>query len=138
MKSRDTTAYRSVYAIRCKANGKMYIGSSVNPETRIKTHFSELKNKLMKGLDNCYLGSTKESKERNLAFLTDYKTYGIEGFEFYILERDLPYYESFEREQYYTLLYRTNEVDFGYNRAAGNRIVPKSFEIIEGLPPKKD
>ena len=135
----DTSKPRSVYAVRCKANGKMYIGSSVDPETRMRTHFSEARYKIRNGIENCYNGSTQETKDRTIAFTKDFEKYGEKGFELYIIEKDLPFDESFEREQYYTLLYRTNEMEYGYNRAAGRRIfTSRGYTVINGLPPKKD
>lgn len=87
-----------VYAIVCKTNGKMYVGSSQNLIMRKTQHISELR-KCKHGNDNLQ---------------RDFNNYGEQSFRFLIIERcyvtDLE-----EREQYYIDLY--NSIENGYNIA---------------------
>jgi group I intron endonuclease len=43
-KSRDIPTSAGVYQIRCKQNGKIYVGSAVNPEGRWHSHRRDLRN----------------------------------------------------------------------------------------------
>lgn len=126
----DKNAPRSVYAIRCKANGKMYIGSSVNPVRRFQQHFMPS--------NLSYYGINPELQERKKMLEKDFKAYGVEGFEIYIIEKGLTLEVALEREEFYTELYKTNEMEFGYNYKAGARMSKREVAVLDGLPPKKD
>lgn len=67
----------SIYAIRCIENGKLYIGRTTNLKNRIEIHFREL----------------KSGKHTNEEMLNDYKVYGREKFEVYLLEENVPFTE---------------------------------------------
>ena len=122
----NTTTPRIVYAIRCKANGKIFIGSAMDPRTCVSAHIRELR----KG----YKGLSSTPQSRN--WQEDYNKYGADAFELYILETDVPFELRTEREAHYVREYRTLEADYGYNTAIG-RAYPLEFRAIEGLPPKK-
>ena len=61
-----------VYALRCEANGKMYIGSSAHMDSRLREHMAVL----------------RSGKHPNADMQEDYNRYG-ECFSFGILERYL-------------------------------------------------
>lgn len=122
----DTTTPRTIYAIRCKPNGKIFIGAAKRPSRTYRAHLNELR-RGFKGL------STTAQVNR---WQEDYNKYGAEAFELYILEPDVPFELRTEREAYYVREYRTLEADYGYNTAIG-RAYPLEFRAIEGLPPKK-
>ena len=41
---------QGIYKITCKVNGKIYIGQSVNIETRFKSHMNNFKNENLKNI----------------------------------------------------------------------------------------
>ncbi len=119
----------SVYAIRNKVTGRIYIGSSVNAKTRVQTHFSQLKH---------------ESKRKSGGFgivvssftqwQLDFNKYGFDSFEWYILEENIPPDKRAEREEYYIKLYRATEKEYGYNhRELVGAAYDKHFKT--GMPP---
>jgi len=74
-----------IYKITCKVNNKIYIGSAVNLKIRWKRHQNELKN-------NCHV---------NLILQNAFNKYGLENFNFEIIEIVDDTSKLFEREQYY-------------------------------------
>ena len=74
----------TIYAIRCKGNGKLYIGRTCNLDSRIQTHFCEL----------------KSGRHNSKTMVEDFKKYGREHFEVYILEENIPYKERFKEYEY--------------------------------------
>jgi len=95
-----------VYSIVNRLNKKIYIGSTVNFIYRKWIHFNDPK------ISSPHLQNA-------------IKKYGIENFEFTILEEIEPIKEKLlEREQYYLDLYKSYEEDKGYNicHIAGSRL----------------
>ena len=85
-----------IYQIRNLVNGKIYVGSSVNLETRKTRHYWELEN----------------NRHNNQHLQRAYNKYGLDKFVFEVLEyveRDV----LLEREQYY--IDTLNTVNEGYN-----------------------
>lgn len=96
-----------IYLIRNKINDKVYIGLSVNIEERWQHH------RLL------YL--EENSKEKNKPLYLAFKKYGIENFDFQILE-ECSISELSEREKYYIRLYDCcilDGRDKGYNLTRG-------------------
>lgn len=94
-----------IYAIRNKINQKMYIGKSIDIEHRFWSH----KNLLSK---------TERNKKQTNRFLWNaVQKYGLENFEFLILEAIKYKDESYlaELELFYMDFYNSTERDFGYN-----------------------
>lgn len=109
----------SIYAIRCKTNGKVYIGRSQNPHERIKQHMQCLN----RG-ENC--GSD--------AFKEDFDKYGAADFEGYILEEQVYPAKFREREAFWIAEYRSTNPLYGYNK---DTMDPGYVvTITPGLPPK--
>ncbi len=91
-----------IYCIKNKQNNKIYIGCSVDIERRFEAH----KNDLIK------------NKHHNTHLQSSFNKYGIENFEFLILEicnED----KIREMEIYYIDLYVSKNEDYGYNQTSG-------------------
>lgn len=110
----------SIYAIRCKTTGKVYVGRSQNPSGRMKQHLQHLK----RG-DNYY--GTASFKE-------DFDRYGASDFEGYILETDVTPEKFREREAFWIAEYRATNPLYGYNK--DNMEVGLVMKITKGLPPR--
>lgn len=94
-----------IYAIRNKINQKMYIGKSIDIEHRFWSH----KNLLSK---------TERNKKQTNRFLWNaVQKYGLENFEFLILEAIKYKDESYlaELELFYMDFYNSTNSEFGYN-----------------------
>lgn len=119
----------SIYAIRCKTTGRIYVGTSVKPDERIRNHISDLRS----GSKTKF---AKKGQREKSQWQIDYDQYGEQDFEFFILERDVPYTESRAREAFWADYYRTTDVRYGYNIYRATRLPPVIFQ--NGLPPKPD
>jgi group I intron endonuclease len=94
-----------IYMIQCKVNNKIYIGSSLNIDSRYKQHIKILNN---------------NSKDVNRHLKNDWIKYGSENFEFIILE-ECNKEVLIKKEQHYISLYKSLNRNFGYNiKEAGN------------------
>lgn len=118
----------SIYAIRCKENGKVYVGKTTNVERRVRQHLTQLKNGEKRKSVNCVWMDSD--------FQSDFNKYGIGSFEFYVLETDIPLDESSEREKFWINEYNSTEEAFGYNRAPLKH-QEIGIEFKAGLPPKR-
>lgn len=96
--------YAGIYLIRCKENGRIYIGSSKNVYYRLTDHKRFLKN----GLHHC-----REMQN-------DYNLYGSDSFEYQIIEF-CSEQGRLKREKYYMEdVYCSLNTPNGYNRAEIN------------------
>ena len=111
-----------IYAIRCKANGKLYIGKTIRFDARIHEHFYELKT-----------GKKGQFHEAGANFQTDYDSYGADAFEVFILEDNVKPEVARERESYWVNEYQTTDPRFGYNKDPVKRAAPP--EVSPGIPP---
>ena len=116
-----------VYAIRCKENGKVYIGSTIQLEKRIYQHFRELNAKAKTRISN-----VNRLKSYDI-WQSDYDKYGKEAFEVYCIEQNIPQEELRKREAYWIDEYKAKDPNYGYN-ARG--LVKETTVITFGLPPK--
>lgn len=101
-----------IYKIENKANGKIYIGQSVNIENRWKQHIREL---------------NKES-HRNQHLLNSWKKYGQDNFEFNVI-CTCTLEELDEKEIYYIDLYKTYNYEYGYNMTIGGTGTRRYYDI---------
>lgn len=97
-----------VYGIRCKETGRIYIGSTCELENRLKSHFRILKN------NHKYITSKRKGKQEH-PFQTDFNKYGIESFEAFVLEENIPERLRDEREELWIDLYCVDNPKYGYN-----------------------
>lgn len=81
MQKAKITPGAAIYTIRCKANGKIYVGSTSNISQRHSTHFQNLKS------------GAHHSKEMQ----EDYKKYGEDGFVFKVVKY-VPYLTEYDRK----------------------------------------
>jgi group I intron endonuclease len=98
----------SIYFIKCLANNKKYIGSCLNYNSRIRSHFGDL----MKG------------KHSNKLLQADFNYYGKSNFEYGLLE-ECKEEEAMEKENYYMDINKSYILeygtDFGYNISRASR-----------------
>jgi group I intron endonuclease len=95
----DNAKIQGVYAIKCKTNNKYYIGSTMDLDRRFKTH----KQHLEKGCHNCRI------------LQRDYDEYGLDEFEFIVLERNIDEDLLTAYEKYYIYQYDAIVMYKGYN-----------------------
>lgn len=88
-----------IYIIKNKINNKVYIGQSINIKNRWKGHI-------------------KASKTNDSHLYRAIRKYGLENFDFDVLEECSKEYLD-EKENYYILKYNSNNSDFGYNNTTG-------------------
>lgn len=119
------TRMSMVYAIRCKKNGRIYVGITFDLTVRVITHFRELEH----GTKGC----TKRSGNTWL-WQEDYNKYGRDAFEVYVIEENIPASERRKRESYYIEKYGAAKKGRGYNKLT-ERIYEPSFDVIRGEPP---
>lgn len=123
---------KAIYAIRCKTNGKMYIGKT--DASRIPLRINE------------HMDALKRNAHKSRDFQSDFNNFGKSNFEFYILEiyssEDLQMWKpDVVREYEWMKKYRTTEADHGYNSndfAAISHIkaLENLIDFVEGLPPE--
>ena len=116
---------KTVYAIRCRETGRVYIGCSAQFETRVQQHFSELArgNKTMR---------MSKYNRVDTPWQQDYNKYGRGAFDVYILRGNVPADKAAKVENKYILEYRANELDFGYNIRPSNAV---KIVVTAGAPP---
>lgn len=119
-----------IYCIRCKENGRVYIGRTYRLNTRIREHFDELR----RGMKTTYrykLGNVISS------FQEDYNRYGESAFEVYILEEKVQPEDCKSRENYWIDFYAATNPKYGYNRLDEHAKNPLPVPKV-GIPPRKE
>lgn len=118
----------TVYAIRCTANGKMYIGCTNNVESRIKSHFFDLEQRRKRRYDF-------QTKTRIFTdFQSDFDKYGKRAFEYYVLQSEIDSGNRTVCESRWIAKYDTTNPSKGYNIRSGKKTeLPIAFK--QGLPP---
>lgn len=107
-----------IYCIENKKNHKKYIGQSANMNNRFAVHRNDMK----KGKENQY-------------FQRAYNKYGLEGFNFYILEEcenNATLLDKLEKD--YIESYDTTNPKFGYNIEKGGNKPPN----VKGIKRSKE
>lgn len=110
----------SIYAIRCKSTGRIYVGRSQDPRARIKSH-----------LLNLSRGANDVGNEH---FQADFDKFGAEDFEGYILEEQVYPGRFREREAFWISEYKATDPAHGYNKASMRD--KATVTICSGLPPR--
>lgn len=98
-----------IYQIYNIANGKCYVGQSVDIKTRRREHFSAL----------------KYGRHYNKGLQADYTKQVAEDFEFRILETGVPEALLDARERLWISFYKSDRERFGYNRDSGGTVSRK-------------
>ena len=118
MSGRVTSKVYLIYGIRCKSNGRIYIGRTTNLKCRLKCHFDQL----------------KLNKHKNELLQNDFNEQGINNFEVYILEDDIPIQDR-NKEYDYMHKYNTYDKKYGYNYNDKTNIPRLTLEIKKEMPP---
>jgi hypothetical protein len=110
-------------------NKRVYIGLTQDFETRIATHFKELKADEKK--------TTKRIQgscgARRTAWQEDYNQYGADAFKVYKLEEDVPPETAYDREKHWIDYYNSSDPKYGYNMQCGCKASSK-IVITPGIP----
>jgi predicted GIY-YIG superfamily endonuclease len=99
-----------VYKITNTKNNKIYVGSSIDVESRRYKHFWMLKKDQH---DNKYLQNS-------------FKKHGIDSFVFEVIEF-CDFTELISKENYYINTYSSNNINYGYNLALVNEFRRNTF-----------
>ena len=93
-----------IYSITNLIDGKRYIGKSINLNSRLSSH-------------KCSLRKNVRNKDTNRYLFNAVKKYGIENFNFEVIECVLDLDQEYlaDREIYWMDYYKSYEKDFGYN-----------------------
>ena len=118
-------ALLSIYAIRNKENGRVYIGKTKDIRERVLQHWSE-KTHIAKMYKQHQL-----TRELTL-YEKDFVEAGKDGFEVYCLEEDVPQEKGREREAYWIAEYDATNPKYGYNKRSERKL---KVNCIVGLPP---
>lgn len=89
---------KTIYAIRQKDTGKIYIGSSRMVAERLKSHLAAL----------------ESGRHSNEDMQADYNKYGRESFEFYEIDK-MPTEAYRQRETYWMFVFNSCDRNKGYN-----------------------
>lgn len=130
MSGKSQAQINSIYAIRCKENGKVYVGRTKDVALRMRNHFSEM----ARGRKGYYENRVWHKSE----FQKDYEKYGESGFEVYVLETNVPYPDSIARELYWINEYKAFCPQFGYNRKTVAQKIPRTLFFKMGRPLRAD
>lgn len=115
----------SVYAIRCAANGKIYVGCMADVRGRIRSHFQQLQRGQKKNF-GIHTGSTE--------WQMDYDKYGEGAFEYYVLQENIPFAKKADAEADWIIRLHAKEREHGYN-VRSPKLMPIPIPFVPGLPP---
>ena len=119
----------TVYAIRCKINGKIYIGCTSDFSDRVKQHFSDLRHQ-----QKTYRIPGKDERGPT-DWQKDYNQYGVDAFESYVIETDIPADKRKRAEFEWINEYKSNDSRYGYNIKPVMSLY-SNINLVPGLPPK--
>lgn len=117
----------SIYAIRNKTNGRVYIGKTKDIRARVLQHWSEKTRMVNLSEQELFHGKLT-------LFEKDFAECGKEGFEVYCLEENVPQEKGREREAYWIAEYDATNPEYGYNCRSEKKL---SVDYTVGLPPNK-
>ena len=104
-----------IYKIKNKVNGKVYIGQSIDIEKRWQRHIGNI--------------NTSDEKKYNLYLYQAIRKYGIENFEFSIIEEcDQSLLDK--KESYWIKYYNSHNKEYGYNLTDGGTNPPFTGKMV--------
>jgi predicted GIY-YIG superfamily endonuclease len=126
MEDRKKRIY-TIYAIRCKATGRIYIGCTAFLQTRVHQHILELRR------HEKIKVSGGGKRKTGVEWQEDFDKHGEESFELYVLEDNVAYKDRLVRETHWIEEYDTMNPAKGYNTMPSWQA---KHDIMAGLPPK--
>ena len=121
MSDENAQNYGEIYIIKNFANGKYYIGQTVQPsQERFSQHIREAYAEGRKEYDYCISRGIRK--------------YGREAFDYAILAYNVPLEDLDLVEEHYIDMYNTTNPQFGYNMSIGHRDTAnfKKYHSIRG------
>ena len=122
----EPNPYYSIYAVRCKENGRVYIGCTTDVQRRIYQHFRELINNQ----------KMKTSSEKRLVsgelWQNDFNVFGPDAFEAFVLEEKVLIRDKRLKEEKWIEKYQSRDPKYGYNIRSS---ISQTFPIVDGIPP---
>jgi group I intron endonuclease len=109
------TEFGHIYILRNKINNKLYIGQSIRVKNRLSEHIQNVVNK------------------KNYILYNAINKYGLENFEFNIIDFANNIDLLNEKEIYYIKFYNSNMREFGYNIERGGKNAKASIETKQKL-----
>lgn len=103
-----------IYKITNIISNKVYIGQSINIEKRWSAHRTRPFN--------------TKSTQYNSPLYRAIRKYGLSAFTFEVIEECLPSLLD-QKEQFYIQLYKSNDLNFGYNLTAGGQTATTTSKI---------
>lgn len=108
MSSENAQNYGEIYIIKNFANGKYYVGQTVqSSQERFSQHIRE--------------AFAKGRKEYDYCLSRGIRKYGKESFDFAILADKVPIDDLDLIEEHYIDMYQTTNPQYGYNMSIGHR-----------------
>ena len=108
MSEENAQNYGEIYIIKNFANGKYYVGQTVQPtQERFSQHIRE--------------AYAKGRKEYNYCISRGIRKHGRESFDFAILADKVPIDDLDLIEEHYIDMYNTTDPKYGYNMSIGHR-----------------
>ena len=124
----DKQKNSTIYAIRCKENGKVYVGRTTDVKKRFRSHISKMRSW------SASIGKNLSGKRHVMQ--DDYDKYGEESIELYILEENVPPEKATGRELYWMRRYNSGNPQFGYNKISARAEINLEVGIKAGRPPE--
>lgn len=116
----------TIYAIRNKRNGKVYIGRTTNLTARIRRHWQDKRYIIKLSKSGTFRGELTQ-------FEKDFEEFGQSAFEVYQIEDGVSPENCRQREAFWIAEYNSTDPRYGYNRY--REVVPPVDDFIHGLPP---
>ncbi len=110
----------------------MYIGATANLNSRINTHFRELKLRQKRALIRDENGKHLGVRADGSNWQADYDKFGVGAFEVYVLEENVKKEDREDREDFWIAKYKSADPKYGYNLRKER--IPK-VKAVNGLPP---
>lgn len=118
-----------LYKITNLINQKGYIGQSINPKVRWKTHKTDAK---------AWIKQTRKNSDKIIAVDRAIAKYGVENFTFEVIAYCSTYEDTNDTETILVKQHKTHVSEWGYNVAFGGSNAPRSEEWKQALQEWRD